>query len=100
VILAEDRPPFFTVIVGVTRPSMPPVAGPGGDVTPRLGWADKQRPVAPRTPLELPMTSAPVLAPTLGHHLRTGRPPDPGTFAHGPEAGPALAWTWRKGWMT
>jgi hypothetical protein len=42
---------------------MPPVTGPVEEVTPRLGWADKQRPVAPRTPLEPPMTSARVLAP-------------------------------------
>jgi hypothetical protein len=38
-----------------------------------------------------------LLAPALGHHpLRTGRPPDGGTFARGAGAAPAVAWTWRK----
>jgi hypothetical protein len=39
------------------------------------------------------------MAPALGHHqLRTGRPPDPETFARSHGHGPAVAWTWRKGW--
>ena len=30
--------------------------------------------------------------------VRTGRPPDCGTFASGVVGAPAIAWTWRKGW--